>query len=168
MQSRQHNNRSSTWSNGGSCIIAKNYGIQHVFFLTNRVSLHQVFKLRKSTDWLDSSKIAYLNFPSQNGLFCNTIVVPRVVVKAMWCFAKQAMNTPLYYRWYNPALYNHVWTLPLFGIKKKKKKNCFLFFILHFLRGALFFPFFFGKIEVLILFVWLELIIIFFFAGWER
>ena len=89
-------------------IIAKNYGFQHVLFLTDRFNLHQVFKLRKSTDWLDSSKIAYLNFPSQNGLFCNTIVVPRVVVKAMWCFAKQAMNTPLYYRWYNPALYNHV------------------------------------------------------------
>ena len=31
-------------------IIAKNYGIQHVLFLTDRVNLHQVFKLRKNTD----------------------------------------------------------------------------------------------------------------------
>ena len=29
-------------------IIAKNYGIQHVLFLTYRVNLHQVFKLRKA------------------------------------------------------------------------------------------------------------------------
>ena len=36
-------------------IIAKNYGIQQVLFLTDRVNLHQVFKSRKSTDWLDSS-----------------------------------------------------------------------------------------------------------------
>ncbi|KAL0015191.1 hypothetical protein SO802_002260, partial [Lithocarpus litseifolius] len=35
-------------------IIAKNYGIQHVLFLTDRVKLHQVFKSRKNTDWLDS------------------------------------------------------------------------------------------------------------------
>ena len=69
-------------------IIAKNYGIQHVLFLIDRVNLHQVFKLRKSTDWLDSSRIADLNFLSQNGLFCNTLVVPHVVVKVMWCFAK--------------------------------------------------------------------------------
>ena len=45
-------------------IIAKNYGIQHVLFLTDRVNLHQVFKLRKSADWLDSSRIADLNFLS--------------------------------------------------------------------------------------------------------
>ena len=64
-------------------IIAKNYGIQHVLFLTDRVNLHQVFKLRKSADWLDSSKIDDLNFLSQHGLFCNTLVVPHVVVKAM-------------------------------------------------------------------------------------
>ncbi|XP_065623984.1 uncharacterized protein LOC136065143 [Quercus suber] len=85
-------------------IIAKNYGFQHVLFLTDRVNLRQVFKLRKSTDWLDSSRIADLNFLSQNGVFCNTLVVPHVVVKAVWCFAKQAVNTPLYYRWFNPAL----------------------------------------------------------------
>ena len=36
-------------------IIAKNYGIQHVLFLIDRVNLHQVFKLRKSADWLDSN-----------------------------------------------------------------------------------------------------------------
>ena len=89
-------------------IIAKNYGIQHVLFLIDKVNLHQVFKLRKSTDWLDSSRIADLNFLSQNGLFCNTLVVPHVVVKVVWCFAKQAMNTPLYYRWYNPALCYHI------------------------------------------------------------
>ena len=29
-------------------IIAKNYGIQHVLFLIDRVNLHQVFKLRKA------------------------------------------------------------------------------------------------------------------------
>ena len=42
------------------------------------------------------------------GLFCNTLVVPHVVVKAVWCFAKQVVNRPLCHRWYNPALYNHV------------------------------------------------------------
>ena len=42
------------------------------------------------------------------GLFCNTLVVPHVVVKVVWCFAKQAVNRPLCHRWYNPALYNHV------------------------------------------------------------
>lgn len=31
-------------------IIAKNYGIQHVLFLNDRVNLHQVFKSRKSAD----------------------------------------------------------------------------------------------------------------------
>ena len=31
-------------------IIAKNYGFQHVLFLIDKVNLHQVFKLRKSTD----------------------------------------------------------------------------------------------------------------------
>ena len=87
-------------------IIAKNYGFQHVLFLTDMVNLHQVFQLRKSTDWQDSSRIAVLNFLSQNGLFCNTLVVPYVVVKAMWFFAKQVVNTPLYYRWHNPALCN--------------------------------------------------------------
>ena len=89
-------------------IIAKNYSFQHVLFLIDKASLHQVFKLRKSTDWLDSSRIADLNFLSQNGLFCNTLVVPHVVVKTVWCFAKQAVNTPLYYRWYHPALCNIV------------------------------------------------------------
>ena len=89
-------------------------------FLTDKVNIHQVFKLRKRADWLDSSRIANLNFLSQHGLFCTTLVVSHVVVKAVWCFAKQAINRPLYHRWYNPALYNHVWTLPLFGIKKKK------------------------------------------------
>ena len=89
-------------------IIAKNYGIQQVLFLTDRVNLHQVFKSRKSTNWLDNSRIANLNFLSQHGLFCNTLVVPHAVVKTMWCFAKQAINTPLYHRWYNPTLYNHV------------------------------------------------------------
>ena len=89
-------------------IIAKNYGFQHVLFLTDRVNLHQVFKLSKSTDWLDSSRIADLNFLSQNGLFCNTLAVPHVVVKVVWSFAKQAVNTPLYYKWYNPALCNIV------------------------------------------------------------
>ena len=77
-------------------IIAKNYGIQ------------QVFKLRKCTDWLDSNRIDDLNFLSQHGLFCNTLVIPHVVVKVVWCFAKQAVNSPLYHRWYNPTLYNHV------------------------------------------------------------
>ena len=48
-------------------IIAKNYGFQHVLFLTDRVNLHQVFKLRKSTDWLDSNRIANLNFLSVEG-----------------------------------------------------------------------------------------------------
>ena len=89
-------------------------------FLTDKVNIHQVFKLRKRADWLDSSRIANLNFLSQHGLFCTTLVVSHVVVKAVWCFAKQAINRPLYHRWYNFALYNHVWTLPLFGIKKKK------------------------------------------------
>ena len=64
-------------------IIAKNYGIQHVLFLTDRVNLHQVFKLRKRADWLDSSRIANLNFLSQHGLFCTTLVVSHVVVKAV-------------------------------------------------------------------------------------
>ena len=49
-------------------IIAKNYGIQHVLFLIDMVKFHQVFKLRKNTNWLDSSRIADLNFLSQNGL----------------------------------------------------------------------------------------------------
>ena len=64
-------------------IIAKNYGIQHILFLTDKVNLHQVFKLRKSADWLDSSRIADLNSLSQHGLFCNTLVVSHVVVKAV-------------------------------------------------------------------------------------
>ena len=89
-------------------IIAKNYGIQQVLFLTDRVNLHQVFKQRKSTDWLDRHRIADLNFLSQLGLFCNTVVVPHIVVKVVWCSAKQAINRPLYHRWYNSALYNHV------------------------------------------------------------
>ena len=89
-------------------IIAKNYGIQHVLFLTDRVNLHRVSKLRKISDWLDSNRITDLNFLSQHGLFCNILVVPHVVVKAMWCFTKQAVNTTLYYKWYNPTLCNHV------------------------------------------------------------
>ena len=89
-------------------IIAKNYGIQQVLFLTDRVNLHQVFKSRKSTNWLDSHRIADLNFLSQLGLFCNTLVVLHIVVKVVWCSAKQAINRPLYHRWYNSALYNHV------------------------------------------------------------
>ena len=89
-------------------IIAKNYGIQHVLFLTDRVNLHQVFNLRKSINRLDSSRIVDLTFLSQNGLFCNTLFVPHVVVKAVWYFAKQVVNTPLYYRWYNLALCNIV------------------------------------------------------------
>ena len=96
----------------------------HKFEKKCRVNLHQIFKLRKSTYWLDSRRIADMNFLSQHGLFCNTLIVPRVVVKVVWCFAKQAVNRPLYHKWYNLALYNHVWTLPFFGIKKKGlKKN---------------------------------------------
>ena len=64
--------------------------------------------LKKSTDWLDSSRIANLTFLSQNSLFCNTLVVAHVVVKTMLYFAKQAVNTPLYYKWYNHALCNIV------------------------------------------------------------
>ena len=36
-------------------IIVKKHGIQHILFLTEKVNLHQVFKLRKSADWLDSN-----------------------------------------------------------------------------------------------------------------
>ena len=64
--------------------------------------------LKKSTDWLDSSRIADLTFLSLNSLFCNTLLVAHVVVKAVWYFAKQVVNTPLYYRWYNLALCNIV------------------------------------------------------------
>ena len=64
--------------------------------------------LKKSTDWLDSSRIADLTSLSQNSLFCNTVVVAHVVVKAMLYFAKQVVNTPLYYKWYNHDLCNIV------------------------------------------------------------
>ena len=61
-------------------IIAKNYGTQHVLFLTDRVNLHRVSKLRKSSNWLDSNRITDLNFLSQHGLFCNILVIPHVVL----------------------------------------------------------------------------------------
>ena len=64
--------------------------------------------LKKSTDWLDSSRIADLTFLSLNSLFCNTLLVAHVVVKTVWYFAKQATNTTLYYKWYNHALCNIV------------------------------------------------------------
>ena len=52
--------------------IARDHGFHHISFLTNSRNATQVLKKEKTTDWLDITKVADLNFliPSWSVLLC--------------------------------------------------------------------------------------------------
>ena len=62
-------------------IAAKNQGFHQVLFLSDSRDLLQSFKKKKASDWLDNTRIADLSFLTQNGIYCDMILVPHLVVK---------------------------------------------------------------------------------------
>ena len=56
-------------------LATKDQGFQHVLFLNDNKSLLQTFKLKKSFDWLDSTRLAGLCFLTQNGFYCDVFWV---------------------------------------------------------------------------------------------
>ena len=85
-------------------IRVKNHGYQQVLFLGASRKLVQVFRNRKTSDWLHHTRIVDLNFLNQNGPCCNMFLVPHLIVKPVWSVAKLATQMPMNYCWYNPAL----------------------------------------------------------------
>ena len=71
-------------------ITATNQGFHQVLFLSDCKDLLQSFQTKKTSDWLDSTKMADLIFLTQNGLSCDMILVPYLVVKDIWSVAKLA------------------------------------------------------------------------------
>ncbi|XP_075654673.1 uncharacterized protein LOC142624807 [Castanea sativa] len=71
-------------------IIAKNYGLQRILFLTNNKNLVQLLNKSKNPAWQERSLIADLEFLYQNGLFCNLLVVPKFVLDFVYAVAKLA------------------------------------------------------------------------------
>ena len=87
-----------------AAIKAKNHGFQCVLFLGASRQLVQVFRHKKTPDWLQQTRLADLNFLNQNGLRCNMLLVPHLIVKSVWSVAKLACLMPMNYCWFNPAL----------------------------------------------------------------
>ena len=105
-------------------IKARNHGFQCVLFLGASRQLVQVFRHKRTPDWLQQTRLADLNFLNQNGLCCNMFLVPHLTVKSVWTVAKLASQMPMNYCWYNPALFVSCLS-PYFGIKKKRKEKDF-------------------------------------------
>jgi len=62
-------------------ITATDQGFHQVLFLSDCKDLLQSFQKKKTSDWLDSTRMADLIFLTQNGLSCDMILVPYLVVK---------------------------------------------------------------------------------------
>lgn len=56
-------------------IIAKNQGFHQVLFLSDSKDLLESFKKKKTSNWLDSSRMVDLILLTQNGLSSNKILV---------------------------------------------------------------------------------------------
>uniref|UniRef100_A0A7N2MKQ3 Uncharacterized protein n=1 Tax=Quercus lobata TaxID=97700 RepID=A0A7N2MKQ3_QUELO len=84
-------------------IRAKHHGFQYILFLGDDRRVVQAFRKKRSTDWLDNTRLADLNILAQSRLFCNMLFVPHIKVKHVWYVAKRATQVPLNYCWYNPA-----------------------------------------------------------------
>ena len=86
-----------------AAIRVKHHGFQYILFLGDDRRVVQAFRKKRSTDWLDNTRLADLNTLTQSGLFCNMFFVPHIIVKHFWSIAKIATQVPLNYCWYNPA-----------------------------------------------------------------
>ena len=85
-------------------IRAKYHGYQQVLFLGASRKLVQVFRHRKTSNWLHHTRIVDLNFLNQNGLSYSMFLVPHLIVKPVWSVAKLATQMPMNYCWYNLAI----------------------------------------------------------------
>jgi len=64
-------------------LVAKDHDFQHVLFLSDSKSLLQTFKMKRASDWLDSTRLADLCFLTQSGFHCDVFWVLHVVVKEL-------------------------------------------------------------------------------------
>ena len=64
-----------------AAIRAKQHGFQYVLFLGDDRRVVQAFRKKRSTDWLDKTRLADLNALAQSGLFCKMLFVPHIIVK---------------------------------------------------------------------------------------
>ena len=85
-------------------IRAKHHGFQYILFLGDDRRVVQAFRKKRSTNWLDNTRLADLNTLTQFGLFCNMLFVPHIIVKHVWSVAKIATQVLLNYCRYNPVL----------------------------------------------------------------
>jgi len=87
-----------------AALKAKNHDFQCVLFLGASRQLVQVFQHRKTSNWLQQTRLADLDFLNQNELCCNMFLVPHLIVKSVWSVAKLVCQMPLNYCWFNPTL----------------------------------------------------------------
>ncbi|KAL0000943.1 hypothetical protein SO802_014724 [Lithocarpus litseifolius] len=69
---------------------ARNYGFQWILFLTNNKNLVQLINKKKKPAWQGKTLIADLEILYPNGLFCNLLVVPKVVLDVVYTAANLA------------------------------------------------------------------------------
>ena len=84
-------------------LAAQDQGFHHVLVLTDSKNLMQTFKMKTTSDWLDSTRLADLSFLSQSGFHCDVICVPHAVVKESWSVAKLATYVPIHFCWFSPV-----------------------------------------------------------------
>uniref|UniRef100_A0A7N2LM14 Uncharacterized protein n=1 Tax=Quercus lobata TaxID=97700 RepID=A0A7N2LM14_QUELO len=76
-----------------AAIRAKHHGFQYILFLGDDRRVVQAFRKKRSTDWLDNTRLADLNNFTQSGLFCNMPFEPHIIVKHVWSIAKIATQS---------------------------------------------------------------------------
>ena len=84
-------------------LAAQDQGFHHVLVLTDSKNLMQTFKMKTTSDWLDSTRLADLSFLSQSGFHCDVICVPHAVVKESWSVAKLTTYVPIQFCWFSPV-----------------------------------------------------------------
>ena len=87
-----------------AAIKAKNHGFQYILFLGASRHIVQLFQHRKTTDRLQQIRLADLDFLTQNGLCCEVLLVPYLVVKSVWSVANMVCQMPLNGCWFNQAV----------------------------------------------------------------
>ncbi|KAF3946252.1 hypothetical protein CMV_027461 [Castanea mollissima] len=78
-----------------AAIRAKHHGFQYILFLGDDRRVVQAFRKKRSSDWLDNTRLADLNTLTQSGLVCNMLFVPHIIVNHVWYVAKIATQLPI-------------------------------------------------------------------------
>ena len=123
---------SATKSKGGAmfeamvdtAIRAKHHGFQYILFLGDDRKVVQAFKEKRSTDWLDNTRLADLNTLAQSGLFCNMLFVPPLYGQTCLVCSKDSNSGAFELLLVQPSTcITFVYISLLNGIQKKKKKK---------------------------------------------